>query len=114
MLSASAVLLRHRLLPQPHGFEGLALGGKPLQAHDHSVPKPKHVCLVEFGSYIAAAAHSYDFRLDEDRVAEVNELPWLPANLGEHLVGLAPELLRLFRAAVDLRIGQLRAVVQLE
>ena len=40
------VFLRHRLLRQPGGFEGLRLRRESLQANDHPVAEPKDVCLV--------------------------------------------------------------------
>ena len=46
------VLLRHRLLLQPHGFEGVGRAAKPLRVSDLTVPHRIHdpEQLVEFDS----------------------------------------------------------------
>src|SRR5262245_3685634 len=101
-----------QLLRQPSGFEGFLLSGEPLKPHDQSVAKPPQVGLVQLDRDLASAAQRNDCHLYENHITEVAQVPRLPSHLGKQLLRLAPEILCLFRAAIDLRVRQVSAFVQ--
>src|SRR4051812_15523873 len=102
------------LLPRPGGFEGFGFGGEPLQANDYPLAEPKDVGLIGLDTDVTTAPDDCDSRFDDDRVSEVGEVQWLPEDLREELLGLAPKLLCLHPAPVDLRVGQVAPFVQFE
>src|SRR5215213_2352879 len=67
------VLLRHRLLPQPHGFEGLAWLGEPLEAHCLAVAEGPDRAVPVLDLNAASAPAPSHCRYDGDAVARVDE-----------------------------------------
>ena len=71
---ALLLLLRHRLLPQPGGFEGFVFRPKVLPAHDLPVPELDEAAGLDVRLQAAASRSHMDGAPGEHPLAEIGEL----------------------------------------